>query len=154
VLHGRSYKVKWGAQNFYVTINSHEGRPVEVFIVSKDTRYQEWVTALTRTVTAILRRGGDINFLVEELSQVVSASGGQFLDGEFCPSVVAAIGRILASEFRTLGILAPAGAKAPVAMTANGAFPAEHEICPACNAHSYIKQAGCWSCASCGYSTC
>lgn len=154
ILSGRTYKIKWGNQNWYCTINTHEGRPVEVFLETKDQRSKEFVTALTRTITAILRRGGDTTFLVEELSQVVSASGGQFLDGEFCPSVVAAIGRVLAHEFRTLGLLAPAETKMPVPMTTNGAFPVDHEPCPACTARSYVKQGACWSCLSCGYSTC
>jgi ribonucleoside-diphosphate reductase alpha chain len=112
VLAGHTYKLKWpttGA-NWYITINHDEDNyPSEVFIVGsgeKAAESTEWIQATSRLLTAVLRRGGDIKFLVNELAAICSSSGGAFIKEQHKhrPSIVAAIGGILETEFRELGL--------------------------------------------------
>lgn len=166
VLAGRTHKLKWPLTdtNWYVTITHDEDHvPRELFITTREVKHQEWVTALGRMVTAVLRRGGDISFLVGELIEVHSAGGGVFLDEKYCPSVVAAIGRILEREFISLGIANETeslymhaasgeddGEDGADIMHSRGA----KERCPQCNAPAWVNEAGCGRCLSCDYSTC
>jgi len=105
-LHGKTYKCKWGDQNYYITIN-HEMTtngpvPFEVFINSKSAGDSEWVAALTRTISAIFRRGGNVAFLADELEQVYSAKGGQFIKGVYVPSKVAMLGAVIRQHLAEL----------------------------------------------------
>ena len=155
VLEGRTYKVKWPltGDNWYITINNNNGIPCEVFIVTKNVQHQEWVTALTRTITAILRRGGDAPFLIDELTQVHSASGGAWMNKKYVPSVVAAIGWALETEFARLGITSSPKDLNSEEVSVE-AMPQTSLRCPECNAPAWVKDAGCWHCLSCGHNTC
>jgi ribonucleoside-diphosphate reductase alpha chain len=143
VLSGKTYKVRWPHQDesLYVTINSSEGRPFEIFINSKSVKHAEWTSALTRLISAVFRKGGDFHFLVEELTQVMSSDGGAWIKvpgGEkpqFIPSVVALIGHVLADYFQ----IKPEAAR---------------EHCPKCYSPDFVSESGCKTCKSCGYSHC
>lgn len=108
VLGGMTYKLKWPVtgKNWYVTVTSTNGQPQEIFITPGDPAAMEWVAALSRTVTAVLRRGGDVRFLVDQLEEVHSAAGGAFIADQqaYRPSIVAAIAGVMRQEFRRLGL--------------------------------------------------
>jgi ribonucleoside-diphosphate reductase alpha chain len=163
-LHGTTYKIKWVGvdQSFYVTINDLESngvrRPFELFINSKSVQHMEWIAALTRTISAVFRRGGDLTFLVDELVQVHSTSTGQWEKGKYIPSLVAAIGRTLETHFQDIGLMPVEGllkeltaAPAPMGLSIEKGVG---ETCPSCAAPSYVKSEGCGVCKSCGYSSC
>ena len=94
-LTGGTYKVRWPESDhaFYITINDivQDGRrrPFEVFINSKNMEHYAWTVALTRMISAVFRRGGDVSFVVEELKAVFDPRGGQWVDGRYVPSLLA-----------------------------------------------------------------
>lgn len=148
---GKTYKVNWPGIEaaFYVTINNliegSQRRPFEMFINSKSVIHQEWITALTRTVSAVLRRG-NASFLVDELQQVYSPMGGQYTGGEYVPSMVAMIGKVLENHIGELQELE----KMPQYQEGNGLG----EICGKCNRPAVFWQEGCETCKNCGASSC
>jgi len=81
-------------------------RPFEVFINSKNMDHFQWIVALTRIMSAVFRKGGDITFLVEELRSVFDPSGGYFKKGgKFMPSLVAEIGDVVESHLKMIGMI-------------------------------------------------
>ena len=74
---------------------SKRRRPFEIFINSKNLEHYAWTVALTRMISAIFRRGGDVSFVVEELKAVFDPQGGQWMGGRYVPSLLAAIGGII-----------------------------------------------------------
>ncbi len=150
---------------FYVTINDIVGedgkrRPFEIFINSKSVTHQEWIVALTRMISAIFRRGGDVTFIVEELKQVFSAQGGGWVNKKFVPSIVALIGNVVERHFMKIGLfggtLVPKEL-VPVVKEMLGKYAAEEvlgETCPNCQAPTLFKSEGCDKCTSCLYSSC
>jgi ribonucleoside-diphosphate reductase alpha chain len=147
---GTTYKVKYDMQNFYVTLNDFVDengvmRPFEIFINTKSIRHQEWITALTRTISAVFRRGGEIVFLIEELEQVFSPTGGAWVEGRFVPSLVAQLGIVLRRHLEKLGMVEP-----KETVESNESM----EICPQCNQKTLTSQEGCDKCLSCGHATC
>jgi ribonucleoside-diphosphate reductase alpha chain len=154
VLPATVYKVKMPGvdQAFYLTISDFtdsEGviRPFEIFINSKSVRHLEWTTALTRTISAIFRRGGDITFLIEELEQVYSIDGGGFKDGKFVPSLVALIGQTIKQHLQKIGLL-------PTEVEPKKVPIIEAEVCPICQQKAYYHTEGCNKCSNCGFSNC
>ena len=117
MLLGSTYKIKTPLSDhaLYVTINDvmlnpgteHEHRkPFEVFINSKNMEHFQWVTALTRVISAVFRKGGDVTFLTEELKQVFDPQGGYFKKGgRFMPSLVAEIGEAIESHLKSIGLI-------------------------------------------------
>lgn len=117
LLEGTTYKIKTplSEHSLYVTINDiilnagtdHEHRrPFEVFINSKNMDHFQWIVALTRIVSAVFRKGGDITFLVEELKAVFDPRGGYFKrGGKFMPSLVAEIGDVIEQHLCKIGML-------------------------------------------------
>ena len=101
VLIGSTYKIKSPLVEhaMYVTINDivlnagseHEQRrPFEVFINSKSMEHFQWIVALTRIMSAVFRKGGDVTFIVEEMKAVFDPKGGYFkAGGVYMPSLVA-----------------------------------------------------------------
>lgn len=166
VLEGCTYRLRWGTLPYpmFLTVNDElrpDGRrvPFEVFLNSKSVDYTHWVTALTRVITAVMRKGGDLSFLPDELKSVWSARGGEFIDQQFVPSEVALIGLKLEDHFRRIGysdaVPAPAASDAEVRMT--GAHYAElgiGEQCPTCGALQVVREEGCKRCMACGWSNC
>jgi ribonucleoside-diphosphate reductase alpha chain len=154
---GATYKLKWpeSAHAVYVTINDIETpegrRPFEIFINSKNMEHYAWTLALTRMISAVFRRGGDVSFVAEELKAVFDPRGGGWMDGRYVPSLLAAIGAVI--ERHMAGAHAPSLSPAPAAPPEpiQGAAP---ESCPRCGAFDIVRQEGCDTCFNCGYSRC
>ena len=115
-LPGKTYKVRWPESDhaIYITINDiidDQGRqrPFEVFINSKNTEHYAWTVALTRMISAVFRRGGDVAFVVEELKAVFDPRGGQWMGGRYVPSLLAAIGEVIERHMIDTGFLADPG---------------------------------------------
>jgi len=186
MLLGSTYKIKTplSEHSLYITINDlvlnqgtdHEHRrPFEVFINSKNMDHFQWIVALTRIMSAVFRKGGDITFLVEELRSVFDPSGGYFKKGgKFMPSLVAEIGDVVESHLKMIGMIkteeisehqqkimdekraqfeAEKQVKAPEAEEAS-AFPDGAQLCNKCNTKAMIKMDGCMTCLNCGDSKC
>jgi len=163
VLEGKTYKIKWPdmAHALYITVNDvvdEDGsrRPFEVFINTNNAAEQAWITALTRMISAVFRRGGDVSFVAQELQQVFDPTGGAFFEGSYCNSLIAAIGKKLFEHMRTIGYIdapvAPGLAK-NVQKAASEAAP-KGKPCPNCGESTLVKSGGCDLCTSCGFSRC
>lgn len=167
---GKTYKVRWPASDhaMYITINDviQDGRrrPFEVFINSKSMEHYAWTVALTRMISAVFRRGGDVSFVVEELKAVFDPRGGYWVQGRYVPSLLASIGDVIEQHLIDIGFIeAPDGsfvdsAKEKVQMAVGAEessdMPPGASRCPKCSAPALIKQEGCDTCLSCGYSKC
>ena len=163
---GRTYKIKWldSDHAFYITINDIEKdgrrRPFEVFINSKNMEAYAWALALTRMISAVFRRGGDVSFVVDELKAIFDPRGGQWMNGRYVPSLLAAIGEVIEKHMLEIGFLTrPSLASSSGGALDSSAFaiPAEGaraRFCPRCGDASFVKLEGCDSCLSCGYSKC
>ena len=162
-LAGFTYKIKWPGSDhaIYITINDSERdgrrRPFEVFINSKNLEHYAWTVALTRMISAIFRRGGDVAFVVEELKAVFDPQGGQWMGGRYVPSLLAAIGQVIETHMIRTGFLVPeaqnGGAEPQRKVLASGQL-GRGKTCPRCSSPSLYRQEGCWVCNSCGYSKC
>jgi ribonucleoside-diphosphate reductase alpha chain len=160
---GRTYKIKWPDSDhaFYITINDIERdgrrRPFEVFINSKNMEAYAWALALTRMISAVFRRGGDVAFVVEEMKAIFDPRGGQWMGGRYVPSLLAAIGEVIERHMVETGFMT--GRIGPLSGGAVAAhlLPAEGtraRFCPRCGDASFVALEGCDSCLSCGYSKC
>jgi ribonucleoside-diphosphate reductase alpha chain len=156
---GRTYKIKWldSDHAFYITINDIEKdgrrRPFEVFINSKNMEAYAWALALTRMISAVFRRGGDVSFVVDEMKAIFDPRGGQWMNGRYVPSLLAAIGEVIERHMIEIGFLGQRGAS----LVPEAHIPAEGaraRFCPRCGDASFVKLEGCDSCLSCGYSKC
>lgn len=158
-LTGATYKLRWADSEhaLYVTINDIEQdghrRPFEIFINSKNMDHYAWVVAMTRMISAVFRRGGDVAFVADELKAVFDPRGGQWQNGRYVPSLIAAIGGILERHMAETGFLPAAeGVRdtSPVLAAGRplGAF------CPKCSQPGLVREAGCLSCHHCGWSKC
>jgi len=185
-LHGSTYKVKtpMSEHALYVTINDiilnkdtpHElRRPFEVFINSKNMDHFQWIVALTRIISAVFRKGGDVTFLVDELRSVFDPKGGYFKKGgKYMPSLVAEIGDAIECHLRMIGMIKDDGLdehqqklvaeKRAAFEKANNAeteskdskstFPAGSQLCGKCTTVAVVKMDGCMTCLNCGDSKC
>ena len=182
---GTTYKIKppVAEHAMYITINDillnentdHESRqPYEVFINSKSMEHFQWVIALTRVISAVFRKGGDVTFLVEELRSVYDPNGGYFKKGGvFMPSLVAEIGGVIEKHLKAIGlieseemsevtkrILAEKRAEFEASHTTAtnddkaGDFPPNSTMCGKCSTKAVIVMDGCATCLSCGDSKC
>jgi ribonucleoside-diphosphate reductase alpha chain len=158
-LPGRTYKIKWldSDHAFYITINDIEKdgrrRPFEIFINSKNMEAYAWALALTRMISAVFRRGGDVSFVVEELKAIFDPRGGQWMSGRYVPSLLAAIGEVIERHMIDIGFL---GQRGP-SILPDANIPVEGvraRFCPRCGDASFVKLEGCDTCLSCGYSKC
>lgn len=167
VLEGRTYRLRWGALPYpmFLTVNDEileDGRriPYETFINSKAVDYLHWVTALTRMISAVMRKGGDLSFIPDELKAVWSARGGEFIDKRFVPSEVALIGLTIERHLRDIGYLTTAsenGAVSAEEIKISGTHYAELGIgrqCSSCGALQVVQSEGCDKCLACGWSNC
>ena len=162
-LPGSTYKLRWPDSDhaIYVTLNDivQDGRrrPFEVFINSKNMEHYAWTVALTRMISAVFRRGGDVSFVVDELKAVFDPRGGQWMEGKYVPSLLAALGEVIEKHMIEIGFM-PGSANhgktkisdARRVVGIDGAF----RQCPKCAQASLIRQEGCDVCTSCGYSKC
>ena len=184
VLIGSTYKVKTPVSDhaMYVTINDivlNEGtkheqrRPFEIFINSKNLDHYQWIVALTRIMSAVFRKGGDVTFLVDELKAVFDPRGGYWQPGgKYMPSIIAELGHIVERHLTQIGLLkapelgeahrkllaekraefAARGAQADA--FAEGRFPEGAQLCTKCNTAAAVMLDGCLTCLNCGYSKC
>lgn len=186
LLMGSTYKIKTPLSEhaLYITINDivlnpgteHElRRPFEVFINSKNMEHFQWVLALTRVVSAVFRKGGDVTFLVDELKGVFDPKGGYFKKGgKFMPSLVAEIGEAIEDHMKNIGLIksdidphqqAFIDAKRKelsvkkteeevIAEEASSDFPSNAQVCVKCHTKAVIFTDGCMTCLNCGDSKC
>jgi len=184
MLVGSTYKIKTplSEHSLYVTINDiilnqdtkHElRRPFEIFINSKNMDHFQWIVALTRIISAVFRKGGDVTFLVDELRSVFDPRGGYFKrGGKFMPSLVAEIGEAIDTHLRFIGLLKDDGpdehqqklidAKRKELKEKNNLaedtkesdFPESAQLCIKCNTKAMIQMDGCMTCLNCGDSKC
>ena len=162
-LEGATYKLKFpGSEHaIYITINDilQDGhrRPFEVFINSKNMEHFAWTVALTRMISAVFRRGGDVSFVVEELKAVFDPRGGAWIDGRYVPSILAAIGSVIERHMIATGFLAGEGMALKSDPKAERDFqpaPLSGPTCPSCGQPGLHMAEGCMTCPSCGYSKC
>ncbi len=160
VLPGRTYKVRWPSseENYYITINDIGEHPFEVFIQSTSSRYTDWTTALALMISAIMRKGGDLSFIAQELKKVRSAIDGGHVGGQYYGSLVAVIGDTIGKHLSNSDIqrakdMAANDSENPTIQIELHAQVAR-EICPQCNQPGIIKQEGCDQCVLCRYSRC
>ena len=184
MLLGSTYKVKTPLSEhaLYITIKDvvlnvgtkHElRRPFEIFINSKNMDHFQWIVALTRIVSAVFRKGGDVTFLVEELRSVFDPRGGYFKKGgKYMPSLVAEIGDAIECHLRMIGMLKDDGldehqkkllaekraqyesAVDSTAPAESGDFPEGAQLCAKCHTKAAIQMDGCLTCLNCGESKC
>ena len=144
----------------YVTINDIEQdgmrRPFEVFVNSKNLEHYAWVVALTRMISAVFRRGGEVAFVAEELKQVFDPRGGQWSNGRYVGSLVAAIGDIIERHMLETGFLVPVenSHRAAPDLSSRPSVTALGPLCPKCSQPGLVREAGCLSCVHCGWSKC
>jgi ribonucleoside-diphosphate reductase alpha chain len=173
VLPGKTYKVRWPESEhaLYITVNDvvQDGRrrPFEVFINSKNMEHYAWTVALTRMISAVFRRGGDVSFVVDELKAVFDPRGGHWMQGRYVPSLLAAIGEVIEQHLIDIGFIQKTEVELPEkfqrAMDMGSAEAAGGKAtgslkglrgCPRCSQPSLVRQEGCDTCLSCGYSKC
>ena len=163
-LQGSTYKIRWPEHDhaIYITINDivRDGRrqPFEIFINSKNTEHYAWTVALTRMISAVFRRGGDVSFIVDELKAVFDPRGGQWVGGHYVPSILAAIGGVIEQHLVTIGALAPPEGEAarlePPTVEGDGASAGSVRLCGRCGQPGLQHREGCDMCPACGYSKC
>ena len=162
-LDGNTYKIKWPESEhaIYITINdiiqNGKRRPFEVFINSKNMEHYAWTLALTRMISAVFRRGGDVSFVVEELKAVFDPRGGAWVQGKYIPSILAAIGGVIEEHLVRIGFIEGEGLhlksdpKAEVVAVGERSRAA---ACPACGGFGMRMIEGCMTCGDCGHSKC
>ena len=171
-LRGTTYKIKppVASHAMHITINDivlnpgteHEHyRPFEIFINSKNMEHYAWTVALTRMISAVFRRGGDVSFVVEELKAVFDPRGGYWIEGEYVPSLLAAIGDVIEKHLVSISFITNPGdtkeqavaLREAASMAAN---PGDKRMrsCPHCSQPSLMRLEGCDTCTSCGFSKC
>ncbi|PWK85871.1 NrdJb [Fulvimonas soli] len=191
---GSTFKIKSPLfeHALYVTINDivlnagtpyEQRRPFEIFINSKNMDHFQWIVALTRIISAVFRKGGDVTFLVEEMKAVFDPRGGYFkAGGVYMPSIVAEIGAVIEQHMKNIGLIhdpemdeatrrliaekraayeqAAGGRKAEAAAepakgeASAGGFPPGATLCAKCNTQALVLMDGCQTCLNCGYSKC
>ncbi|MDA0679012.1 MAG: NrdJb [Proteobacteria bacterium] len=184
MLVGSTYKVKTPVSDhaMYVTINDivlNEGtehekrRPFEIFINSKNLDHYQWIVALTRIISAVFRKGGDVTFLVDELKAVFDPRGGYWQPGgKFMPSIIAELGYIVEKHLIAIGLLIKpeldkqqkkliAEKRAEFEQSARqqdafskSEYPAGAQLCNKCSTVALIMMDGCQTCLACGESKC
>ncbi|MCE7896393.1 MAG: NrdJb [Gammaproteobacteria bacterium PRO8] len=184
MLLGSTYKVKTPVSDhaMYVTINDiilnqgteyEQRRPFEIFINSKNLDHYQWIVALTRLMSAVFRKGGDVTFMVDELKAVFDPRGGYWQPGgKFMPSIIAELGHIVEKHLKSIGLL-PADSldeqqKRLVEMKrkeyeernrqqdafSKGHYPDGAQLCKVCNTTAVVMMDGCLTCLACGDSKC
>lgn len=184
-LHGMTYKLKWPGSDhaLYVTVNDMERdgrrRPFEIFINTKSLEHYAWTVALTRMISAVFRRGGDVSFVAEELQAIFDPQGGGWVSGRYVPSLQAAIGQIIEGHMQRIGFVEEAADQSAPELIAEtevpnrgigmaGGIPSpsapadklvsgdsdQQRQCPRCGLSGYVRREGCWTCERCGFSQC
>ena len=184
MLRGTTYKIKPPVSDhaMYITINDivlNQGteyekyRPYEIFINSKNLDHYQWIVALTRVLSSVFRKGGDVAFLVEELKAVFDPKGGYFAgEGRFMPSIIAELGYVIERHFKSIGIISPEvldehqkeliekkrqefeNQDKQTDAFVNQEFPHGSTLCGQYNTVAVVLMDNCETCLNCGYSKC
>jgi hypothetical protein len=167
VVVGRTYKISPAVTDsaMYITINdvvddNGAHRPVEMFINTKHVAHQQWITALTRMVSAIFRKPGPYLFIADELEQIFDPQGGYFADGKMIPSVVAHVAAVLREHFIHIGAMEAPALPAATQLLMDekkeqaAAKGIDMKPCPKCFENALVMMDGCMTCTSCGDSKC
>ena len=184
MLRGSTYKIKTPISDhaMYITINDivlnsgtefEKYRPYEIFINSKNLDHYQWIVALTRVMSSVFRKGGDVAFLVEELKAVFDPKGGYWQPGGiFMPSIIAELGYIVEKHLQSIGIIPLEkldehqkklveekrqefeNRNRQQDVFDQGSFPVGAQLCGHCNAVAMVMMDGCLTCLDCGYSKC
>ena len=163
-LDGNTYKLKWpdSEHAIYVTINdiivNDMRRPFEVFINSKNMEHFAWTVGLTRMISAVFRRGGDVSFVVDELKAVFDPRGGAWVGGKYIPSILAAIGGVLEEHMMKIGFIKDSDTslfhKSSEVTKVENLKLSRQKSCTSCGQFDLQMIEGCMTCRSCGYSKC
>ena len=163
-LDGNTYKLKWpdSEHAIYVTINdiivNDKRRPFEVFINSKNMEHFAWTVGLTRMISAVFRRGGDVSFVVDELKAVFDPRGGAWVGGKYIPSILAAIGGVLEEHMMKIGFIKDTDTslfhKSSEVTKVENLKLSRQKSCTSCGQFDLQMIEGCMTCRSCGYSKC
>ena len=163
-LDGNTYKLKWpdSEHAIYVTINdiivNDMRRPFEVFINSKNMEHFAWTVGLTRMISAVFRRGGDVSFVVDELKAVFDPRGGAWVGGKYIPSILAAIGGVLEDHMMKIGFIKDTDTsllhKSSEVTKVENLKLSRQKSCTSCGQFDLQMIEGCMTCRSCGYSKC
>ena len=184
VLIGSTYRIKTPVSDhaMYVTINDiilnedtpyEQRRPFEIFINSKNLDHFQWIVALTRIISAVFRKGGDVTFLVAELKAVFDPRGGYWqAGGKFMPSIIAELGYVIEKHLQMIGLLkkpelddhakkliAEKKAEFEERTKQTDAFSKSHfpdgaQLCAKCSTAAVVMMDGCMTCLNCGDSKC
>jgi hypothetical protein len=184
MLVGSTYKIKTPVSDhaMYVTINDiilnedtpyEQRRPFEIFINSKNLDHFQWIVALTRIISAVFRKGGDVTFLVDELKAVFDPRGGYWqAGGKFMPSIIAELGYVIEKHLQTIGLLKKVELDEHAAKIiaekkaefvertkqtdafAKSHFPEGAQLCAKCSTAAVVMMDGCMTCLNCGDSKC
>jgi hypothetical protein len=184
MLVGSTYKIKTPVSDhaMYVTINDiilnedtpyEQRRPFEIFINSKNLDHFQWIVALTRIISAVFRKGGDVTFLVDELKAVFDPRGGYWqAGGKFMPSIIAELGYVIEKHLQMIGLLkkqepdehaqkfiAEKKAEFELRSKQTDAFSKSHfpegaQLCAKCSTAAVVMMDGCMTCLNCGDSKC
>ncbi|MCH2075825.1 MAG: adenosylcobalamin-dependent ribonucleoside-diphosphate reductase [Rhodobacteraceae bacterium] len=161
-LEGSTYKLKWpdSEHALYITINDivhgTQRRPFEIFVNSKNMEHFAWTVALTRMISAVFRRGGDVSFVVEELKAVFDPRGGAWMKGKYVPSILAAIGGVIEQHLISIGFIAGEGMglKTDPQAEVHQMNAPKGPACSSCGSYEMRMVEGCMTCANCGFSKC
>ena len=183
-LHGTTYKIKTPVSNhaMYVTINdivlnkgtpNERRRPFEIFINSKNLEQYQWIVALTRVMSAVFRKGGEVAFLVDELKAVFDPRGGYWQPGgTYMPSIIAELGGVIGEHLKQIGCADPSepdesqrealqnkrqeyeDSRRQKDAFAEDKFPAGAQLCGRCHTVAKVMMDGCLTCLNCGDSKC
>ncbi len=180
-LQGITYKIKTPLSEhaLYVTINDivlnpgteHElRRPFEIFINSKNMEHFQWIIALTRILSAVFRKGGDVTFLVDEMHSVFDPQGGYFKKGgRYTPSIVAEIGDVIEQHMKIIGMIEStepdqhqqaflqakrAEFESRQAVESDDDYPSSAILCKKCQTRAVVNLDNCMTCLNCGESKC
>ncbi len=163
-LDGNTYKLKWpdSEHAIYVTINdiivNDMRSPFEVFINSKNMEHFAWTVGLTRMISAVFRRGGDVSFVVDELKAVFDPRGGAWVGGKYIPSILAAIGGVLEEHMMKIGFIKDTDTslfhKSSEVTKLENLKISQQKSCTSCGQFDLQMIEGCMTCRSCGYSKC
>jgi hypothetical protein len=184
MLRGSTYKVKTPVDDhaMYVTINDivlnmgtqyESQRPFEIFVNSKNLDHYQWIVALTRIMSAVFRKGGDVAFIVDELKAVFDPRGGYWQPGgKYMPSIIAELGHIVEKHLQYIGMLPTDGidehqrklinakrqeyeqSRKQQDAFAKSEFPEGSRMCGKCSTVAVVMMDGCMTCLSCGDSKC
>lgn len=173
VVDAKVYKVKspFAKFNVYITlsyiIEGSKKRPIEIFINSKDLTHSAEYAILTRLISAIFRRGGDPQFILEELRSIYDPNGGYFKEGKYIHSFYSEVADVIERFFKEEGIMTTVenteqlsipihtsldntAKQSDQQMNLNNDF----KICPECNCKTLKFENGCEFCVQCGYTKC